>query len=75
MIRYVILLRGINVGGKNKIPMAALKSWVIVDGIPPFIDFLSAVFDAKEIIRMLAADGVRVGHAEVRIHCNAQNVG
>jgi uncharacterized protein (DUF1697 family) len=25
MKRYVVLLRGINVGGKNKIPMAALK--------------------------------------------------
>ena len=46
----------------------AITPWVIVDGVPAFIDFLSAVFDAKEIIRMLAADGVRVGHAEVRIH-------
>ena len=25
MTRYVVLLRGINVGGKNKVPMAALR--------------------------------------------------
>jgi uncharacterized protein (DUF1697 family) len=25
MNRYLVLLRGINVGGKNKVPMAALR--------------------------------------------------
>src|SRR5438874_11182536 len=28
MDRYLILLRGINVGGKNKVPMAALKRFL-----------------------------------------------
>jgi uncharacterized protein (DUF1697 family) len=28
MNTYVILLRGINVGGKNKVPMAAFKEWL-----------------------------------------------
>jgi uncharacterized glyoxalase superfamily protein PhnB len=37
-------------------------------GVPAFIDFLIEVFDAKEIIRMHADDGVRVSHAEVRIN-------
>ena len=46
----------------------AVTPWIIVDGVPDFIDFLVEVFDAKEIIRMLADDGVRVGHAEVRIN-------
>src|SRR5512138_2093441 len=46
----------------------AVTPWVIVRGVPAFIDFLVHVFDAKEIIRMLADDGVRVTHAEVRIN-------
>lgn len=46
----------------------AVTPWVIVRGVPAFIDFLIEVFDAKEVIRMHAADGVRVSHAEVRIN-------
>jgi PhnB protein len=46
----------------------AVTPWVIVRGVPAFIDFLIEVFDAKEIIRMYADDGVRVSHAEVRIN-------
>ena len=33
MHRYVVLLRGINVGGKNKIPMAALKECLEDQGL------------------------------------------
>lgn len=32
MIRYVVLLRGINVGGKRKVPMAQLRDAVAVAG-------------------------------------------
>jgi uncharacterized glyoxalase superfamily protein PhnB len=46
----------------------AVTPWVIVRGVPAFIEFLIEVFDAQEIIRMHAADGVRVIHAEVRIN-------
>lgn len=46
----------------------AVTPWVVVRGIPAFIDFLIEVFDAQEIIRMLADDGVRVSHAELRIN-------
>ena len=46
----------------------AVTPWVIVRGVPAFIDFLVEVFDAKETIRMYADDGVRVSHAEVRIN-------
>ena len=46
----------------------AVTPWVIVRGVPAFIDFLIEVFDAKETIRMYADDGVRVSHAEVRIN-------
>lgn len=46
----------------------AVTPWIIVDGVPAFIDFLVKVFDARETVRMLAEDGVRVIHAEVRIH-------
>src|SRR5437870_284097 len=46
----------------------AVTPWVVAKRVPDFIDFLIAVFDAEEIIRMHAADGVRVIHAEVRIN-------
>jgi uncharacterized protein (DUF1697 family) len=32
MTNYVVLLRGINVGGKNKIPMAELKRCIEEQG-------------------------------------------
>jgi PhnB protein len=46
----------------------AVTPWVVVQGVPAFIEFLTDVFDAEETIRMLADDGVRVSHAEVRIN-------
>jgi uncharacterized glyoxalase superfamily protein PhnB len=46
----------------------AVTPWVIVQGVPAFIDFLVEVFDAGETVRMYAEDGVRVSHAEVRIN-------
>jgi PhnB protein len=46
----------------------AVTPWVIVQEVPAFIDFLIEVFDAEEIVRMYAEDGVRVSHAEVRIN-------
>jgi PhnB protein len=57
---------------KTTVPMIpegyqAVTPWVIVQGVPAFIDFLIEVFDAEETIRMYADDGVRVRHAEVRI--------
>jgi uncharacterized protein (DUF1697 family) len=30
--RYLVLLRGINVGGKNRVPMAALRERLEADG-------------------------------------------
>jgi uncharacterized protein (DUF1697 family) len=27
-MKYIVLLRGINVGGKNKVPMASLKKYL-----------------------------------------------
>jgi uncharacterized glyoxalase superfamily protein PhnB len=46
----------------------ALTPWVITRGVPAFIDFLVGVFNAEETVRLLAADGVSVVHAEARIH-------
>ena len=46
----------------------AVTPWVVARRVSAFIDFLVEVFDAKEIIRMHADDGVRVSHAEVRIN-------
>ena len=46
----------------------AVTPWVIVLGVPAFIDFLIEVFDATETIRMYAENGIQVRHAEVRIN-------
>jgi PhnB protein len=45
----------------------AVTPWVIVDGVPAFLDFLAAVFDAQEVVRLPGPDG-RVAHAEARIN-------
>ena len=45
----------------------AVTPWIVARNVPGLIDFLVRVLDANETIRMYAADGVRVSHAEVRI--------
>jgi uncharacterized glyoxalase superfamily protein PhnB len=40
---------------------------VIVNGASAFLDFLSQVFDADEVVRMAQPDG-RIRHAEARIN-------
>lgn len=50
MSRWVLLLRGINVGGKNKLPMADLKSFLAELGssdIETYIQSGNAVFSAS----------------------------
>lgn len=50
MSRWVLLLRGINVGGKNKLPMAGLKSLLTELGasdIETYIQSGNAVFSAS----------------------------
>ncbi len=42
MNSYVILLRGINVGGKNKIPMAALKQCLEEQGFEDIITYIQS---------------------------------
>ena len=34
MTSYLVLLRGINVGGKNKVPMAELRTLLRAGGMP-----------------------------------------
>jgi uncharacterized protein (DUF1697 family) len=51
---YVALLRGINVGGKNVIPMAALKACFEregFDGVSTYIQSGNVLFDADETSR------------------------
>jgi uncharacterized glyoxalase superfamily protein PhnB len=45
----------------------AVTPWIVARDVPSLMDFLKKVFDATEIVRMYANDGVRVSHAEVRI--------
>ena len=48
MKTYVILLRGINVGGKNKIPMADLKLFLEEQG---FKDVLTYIQSGNVVLR------------------------
>ncbi|WP_343419820.1 DUF1697 domain-containing protein [Candidatus Flexifilum breve] len=42
MTTYVILIRGINVGGKNKIPMAELKSHLEAHGFASVTTYIQS---------------------------------
>ena len=62
MKRYIALLRGINISGRNKIPMAELKSYFIELG---FIDVSTClnsgniIFSSEESNEMVLADKIR----------------
>ncbi len=57
-MRYVLLLRGINVGGKNKVAMSDLKDMISKLGYENVITYINSgniIFDAndnKEIVRV-----------------------
>lgn len=60
-MRHVALLRGINVGGKNKLPMTVLAELFAVEGataVTTFIQSGNVVFDAPA--RLAAAIGARI---------------
>lgn len=42
MARYVVLLRGINVGGKNKLPMAALRAALLDEGFAEVVTYIQS---------------------------------
>jgi PhnB protein len=44
-----------------------LTPYLIIRGAAQAIDFYKKAFDAKELFRMPAADGKKVGHAEIKI--------
>lgn len=59
MPRYVVLLRGINVGGKNKLSMAALKSCLEEMGctnVATYIQSGNVVLDSPKGAKALAAE-------------------
>ena len=52
MSKWVLLLRGINVGGKNKLPMADLKSLLTAEGaldVHTYIQSGNAVFSSSNL--------------------------
>jgi uncharacterized protein (DUF1697 family) len=58
MPRFVALLRGINVGGKNLVPMAALRSWLEAAGfeaVATYIQSGNVLFETPKPKRGLAA--------------------
>ena len=42
MSRYVVLLRGINVGGKNKLPMADLRASLLDAGFADVVTYIQS---------------------------------
>ena len=42
MTRYLVLLRGINVGGRNKVPMAALRELLASHGHTKVSTYISS---------------------------------
>ena len=59
MPRYVVLLRGINVGGKNKLSMASLKSCLEELGytnVSTYINSGNVVLDSKKSASAIAAE-------------------
>ncbi len=62
MKRYIALLRGINISGKNKISMPESKSHFIALGYADVLTHLNSgniVFSAEEIIETVLADKIK----------------
>lgn len=62
MKRYIALLRGINISGKNKIPMTELKSCFIELGYIDVFTYLNSgnvVFSADEQSEIVLADKIK----------------
>ena len=49
-MKYVLLLRGINVGGKNKVSMAELKDMISHLGYTNIISYINSGSDSKIVI-------------------------
>ena len=63
MPRYVVLLRGINVGGKNKLSMASLKACLEDFGftnVKTYINSGNVVLDSKKSAGLIATEIERV---------------
>lgn len=60
MKTYVILLRGINVGGKNKLPMKELK--FLLEGVG-LVDVQTYIQSGNVVCRGDACDAVEIGRA------------
>ena len=65
-MKYVILLRGINISGKNKIAMAELKSVLVENGFKNVITYLNSgnvilesEIESKEILRQKIAELIK----------------
>lgn len=73
MKRYIALLRGINISGKNKISMAELKSCLTELGYADVLTYLNSgnvVFSADENDEIVLADQIRAiiqGHFDLDI--------
>lgn len=62
-MKYIALLRGINVGGKNKVPMAQLKQCFIKAGFQDVVTYINSgnvIFDAQAQDHLMLAEKCKV---------------
>ncbi len=64
MASYLVLLRGINVGGRNTIPMTGLKTLLVASGFDAVATYLQSgnvmlgsTLGAEAVARMIEARG------------------
>jgi uncharacterized protein (DUF1697 family) len=69
--KYIALLRGINVGGKNKVNMAELRSWVTAlghTGVVTYINTGNVIFSVDDVGSAAAQDNAALAaELEARI--------
>lgn len=71
MTRYVVLLRGINVGGKNPLSMAALKQELEelgCENVTTYINSGNVVLDSKKSAKALGAEIETVLPKKFKLH-------
>jgi uncharacterized protein (DUF1697 family) len=62
-VKQIVLLRGVNVGGRNRVPMAALREVLQEEGLGPARTYLqsgNAVVDSRASSAALAGDCERI---------------
>ncbi|MDO1604643.1 DUF1697 domain-containing protein [Lactobacillus sp. YT155] len=79
MTKYIVLLRGINVGGKNKVPMAELKEVLATkfENVSTYLNtgniILESTYPEKEIQQLVHDVILQEFDCDVLAHCISAN--